>query len=114
MSAPELRVLARRVLPLLLSACSSALAMEPFSTDGCSMFPDRALIGSADWCRCYLAHDLAYWRGGTAEERLQADRELQECVCNATGNAVLADAMFAGVRTGGGPYFVTPSGAFLR
>jgi hypothetical protein len=108
MSMPELRGLARWVLPLLLSACSSALAMEPFTTDGCSMFPDRALIGNADWCRCCLAHDLAYWRGGTDEERLNADRELQKCVREATGNAVLADAMFAGVRTGGGPYFVTP------
>jgi hypothetical protein len=108
LSAPELRVLARGLLPLLLSACSGAFAMEPFSTDGCSMFPNRAPIGDADWCRCCVAHDLAYWRGGTAEERLNADRELQECVRTATGNDALADAMFAGVRTGGGPYFVTP------
>lgn len=82
--------------------------MEPFSTDGCSLFPNRAPIGEADWCKCCLAHDLAYWRGGTAEERLKADEELRECVRASTGNGTLADAMFAGVRAGGGPYFVTP------
>lgn len=71
------------------------------------MFPDRSLIGKSDWCDCCVAHDLAYWRGGTAEERLKADRELKACVLAKTSNEKLADVMFAGVRTGGGPYFYT-------
>lgn len=81
--------------------------MQDFSTDGCSLFPDSSLIDSKDWCSCCLAHDLAYWRGGTSEERLKADEEFKGCVQAATGNAALADLMFAGVRVSGGPYFFT-------
>lgn len=87
--------------------CAAQETLRPFSSDGCSLFPDRALIGAADWCECCLAHDLAYWRGGTSEERLQADERLKQCVLKATGNQVLADTMFAGVRTGGSPYLYT-------
>lgn len=92
----------------LLAACASPAEMQPFSTDGCSLFPDRALVGKSDWCKCCLAHDLAYWRGGTAEERLDADRKLRACVSQASGDIALADLMYAGVRAGGGPYYLTP------
>ena len=95
-------------VPFLLAACASTQGLQPFSTDGCSLFPDRSLISTSDWCGCCLAHDLAYWRGGTAEERLQADQDLKSCVLAASGNPELADLMFLGVRTGGGPYFLTP------
>jgi len=96
------------VTALLLSSCTQAADLRPFTTDGCSLFPDRALIGRADWCKCCVTHDLTYWRGGTAEERLQADRALQRCVAEATGDAKLAELMFLGVRAGGGPYYFTP------
>jgi hypothetical protein len=89
-------------LAATLSACSTAQVTQPFTTDGCSMFPDHSLVSKADWCSCCVAHDLAYWRGGTAEERLKADQELQHCVQHATGNKALGELMFAGVRTGGG------------
>lgn len=90
---------------LLVSACAAAPAdgLAPFTTDGCSMFPDRSPDGKVDWCDCCLAHDLAYWRGGTEEGRLQADRQLKSCVERRTGNRPLAEAMFLGVRAGGGP-----------
>lgn len=52
-------------------------------------------------------HDLAYWRGGTADQRLKADKRLQACVENTTGNKALAELMLAGVRAGGGPYYFT-------
>jgi hypothetical protein len=54
-----------------------------------------------------VAHDLAYWRGGTAEERLRADEELRACVAQKTGNPGLANLMFVGVRAGGGPELAT-------
>ncbi|MEC5385035.1 hypothetical protein VVD49_04830 [Uliginosibacterium sp. H3] len=95
---------------VMTAACASALAQSQiaaFSTDGCSLFPDRALVGQGDWCRCCLAHDLAYWRGGTAEERLQADKDLRSCVLESTQNKALAEFMYAGVRSGGGPQFST-------
>lgn len=99
--------------PFLVAGCASVPSiapgtLAPFSTDGCSLFPDRSLIDKVDWCRCCVAHDLAYWRGGTSENRLAADRDLRACVHQATGNEALAELMFAGVRAGGGPYFFTP------
>src|SRR5574341_7788 len=94
-------------LAVVLSACASGGTMQPFSTDGCSLFPDRSLISRSDWCRCCVAHDLAYWRGGTSEARLKADRELKACVQKASNSEALAELMFSGVRAGGGPYLYT-------
>jgi len=94
-------------LALALSGCASQRPMAAFATDGCSMFPDGALIGKADWCSCCVAHDLAYWQGGTSSERLKADQDLRNCVRAATSDPALADTMLAGVRLGGGPYFPT-------
>ncbi len=94
---------------LLLAACATpAGVLAPFTTDGCSMFPDRSPDGKVDWCDCCLAHDLVYWRGGTQEERLQADQRLKSCVERQTGNRSLAETMFLGVRAGGGPQVNTP------
>ena len=100
------------IATLSLSACASfsaaQLDLKPFASDGCSLFPDRAYINKKDWCTCCVAHDLAYWRGGSAEQRLRADEALRDCVLKATNNKVLAELMFVGVRSGGGPYFFTP------
>jgi hypothetical protein len=95
-------------LTVIVSACATPKTLSPFSTDGCSLFPDHSLIGKADWCKCCLKHDLAYWRGGTSKERLDADQALKACVQAATGDEALADLMYEGVRMGGGPYFYTP------
>lgn len=91
-----------------LCVASAEPALKPFTTDGCSLFPDRALLGSADWCSCCLVHDIAYWRGGTADERLQADEALKTCVQRRTGDLALAELMFVGVRAGGGPQTNSP------
>src|SRR6266704_5518251 len=86
------------LFPVILSACASEGSLQPFSTDGCSVFPDRSLISKADWCQCCVVHDLAYWRGGTSQARLSADKALSACVLRVTGNRALADLMYAGVR----------------
>lgn len=95
------------LLMALSSPCMAQEQMSPFTTDGCSSFPDRSLINKSDWCICCVQHDFAYWRGGSAEARLKADKELSACVRRASGDKALADLMFAGVRAGGGPYFYT-------
>ena len=95
------------VFPILCAASADKVEIREFTTDGCSRFPDHSLISNHDWCHCCVVHDLAYWRGGTAEERLAADEALRDCVETTTRNRVLADVMFAGVRAGGGPYFFT-------
>lgn len=96
------------VLSLLLAGCAGRNGLKPFATDGCSLFPDRALIGSADWCGCCTQHDRTYWRGGTEQERAAADAMFHGCILKATGDKALADTMKAGVRAGGTPYLPTP------
>ncbi len=75
---------------------------KPFTTDGCSMFPD------GDWGGCCVEHDKHYWRGGDRQERLAADILLSVCVWKKTDSIVLAFLMFLGVRIGGMPYLPTP------
>lgn len=89
----------------IAAACTSDPQLRPFSSDGCSLFPDSSLIDKADWCSCCFEHDLIYWRGGTYDERTDADTRLKDCVFAKTGNATLATLMYEGVRVGGSPYF---------
>jgi hypothetical protein len=93
------------VLSFAVAACSPESDLEPFRSDGCSLFPDHSVITRDDWCACCLEHDLAYWRGGTRAERERADARLQECVFAKTGDEHLARLMYEGVRFGGSPYF---------
>ena len=88
-----------------LSACSAESELRPFSSDGCSLFPDSSIITGDDWCSCCFEHDIAYWKGGTEAEREAADRALQACVIEKTGDELLARAMYEGVQAGGSPYF---------
>jgi len=53
-----------------------------------------------------VEHDVAYWIGGTREERSRADRELKVCV-EEIESASLARTMWLGVRAGGSPYVPT-------
>jgi hypothetical protein len=80
--------------------------LQPFTTDGCTGFPDGTLSNPTQWQICCVRHDLLYWAGGTKAERIAADRELRACVA-ATGAVETADLMFAGVRIGGSPYLPT-------
>lgn len=110
-AAPRHRLLAA-TLPLLLAACAatpghSPTTLRPFTTDGCSLFPDRSADGKKDWHCCCVQHDRRYWRGGPASLRLQADEELRACVATTTGDAGLAGVMHAGVRIGGSPHWPT-------
>ena len=89
----------------LAASCSTDSELRPFTSDGCSLFPDASLISSNDWCSCCFEHDTVYWKGGTEEERETADQRLRECVGEKTGNKALAVAMYEGVRVGGSPYF---------
>ena len=93
---------------LAASCASDRGGLRPFTTDGCSLFPDRSPIGASDWCACCAAHDLAYWRGGTEKERALADEQFHACIVAATGDRLLADSMVAGVKMGGTPHIPTP------
>ena len=77
--------------------------IKPFTTDGCSSFPDGTLEHSELWLSCCSTHDLAYWQGGTYKQRVDADQELKHCV-EQVGELAIAALMLAGVRVGGTPY----------
>jgi hypothetical protein len=91
----------------LFACCPPAGAadLKDFTSDGCSLFPDGTISDRAQWCECCLRHDIAYWQGGTEEERKEADAALRDCVLERTGDKALAETMHLGVRAGGHPVF---------
>lgn len=93
-------------IPLLLAACARG-ELRPFTTDGCSLFPEGTPEQQVLWLGCCVEHDLAYWRGGTRDEREHADARLQQCVAG-VGEPRVAELMLKGVRVGGSPYWPTP------
>ena len=98
------------VVFVLLSAAPAtiyAAELAPFSTDGCSLFPEGSGENSDLWLSCCRAHDLSYWRGGTRAERKAADDALEQCVA-AKGYPKVAALMSMGVFVGGTPFLPTP------
>jgi len=93
--------------PLVLLACLAGTTyadeIKPFSSDGCSAFPDGTLEQQDLWLKCCVDHDKAYWKGGTYQQRLDADENLRFCVAD-VGKPLIAKLMLAGVRVGGSPY----------
>ena len=99
----------RLMLPvalLLVAGCASSGPLRPFTTDGCSDFPEGTSRDRTLWLDCCTAHDKAYWLGGTYAERAAADKELRRCVA-AVGEPAIASLMLAGVRVGGSPFWPT-------
>lgn len=82
------------------------MRLKPFTSDGCSAFPDGTFEQQELWLGCCTAHDLAYWQGGTYNDRVVADRALKACV-ERVGEPEIAALMLAGVRVGGTPYLPT-------
>lgn len=80
--------------------------IQPFKSDGCSAFPDGTWKKHDLWLSCCIAHDRAYWQGGTYGERLIADEALKQCVAS-LGEPEIAQLMLVGVRAGGSPYLPT-------
>ncbi len=92
------------IVAILSTGC--ARGIKPFTSDGCSSFPDGTLEQSELWLHCCVAHDRSYWKGGTYADRLKADEELQMCV-QQVGEPEIAALMMAGVRVGGAPLIPT-------
>ena len=73
---------------------------KEFTTDNCSVVPDY------DQSECCVRHDWAYWKGGTIQERREADRKFLTCV-KETRSGWLAPFRWFGVRVGGIGLFPT-------
>lgn len=99
-----IRLLLLLTLPLAFKCYAGTL--KPFTTDGCSMWLDGTPERPHLWRHCCVAHDLDYWQGGTEEQRLKSDERIRACVSKAQGKA-MADYMYANVRWGGSPYWMT-------
>ena len=100
----------KSLLPALFcfTACKNEeMKLSDFTSDGCSLFIDGTFEDPDLWKECCLKHDIAYWQGGTEEEREAADIAFRECVKKKTGNSELAEVMYQAVRKGGDPYFPT-------
>ena len=94
------------VLLLLTPVGCRAGDLKPFTSDGCSSFPNGTPKQNNLWLACCVFHDKAYWQGGNYEERLAADKDLRSCV-EAVGEPEIAVLMMDGVRVGGTPYLPT-------
>jgi len=55
---------------------NTAMPPRPFIFDGCTLFPDK--IGTLSLKEICLAHDIAYWIGGTPDEKKAADQKFKD------------------------------------
>lgn len=102
----------RTLIITLLACCLSHCAypnanLQPFVSDGCSCFPDGTLADPQKWRAACVRHDWAYWQGGTATDRLKADRALRQALLS-KGHPLTAHIAYLGVRAGGHPLLPTP------
>ena len=97
------------MIGVIVSGCTENDSMElaDFTSDGCSLFIDGTFENPELWKECCLKHDIAYWQGGTKEQREQADLAFKNCVEKKTGDSTLAYLMYEAVRAGGEPHFPT-------
>ena len=80
---------------------------RPFTTDGCSHYPDGSIGGDNEWRECCLIHDMEYWCGGTRDERRKSDENLKQCVAK-KGFPEQGKIMRWGTTIGGSPAYPFP------
>lgn len=98
----QARELAERANELCRQQCGpSGLPPHRFTTDGCSLWPDGS------WVSCCVDHDMAYWCGGSCEDRAHADATLRQCVAE-HGPVGMGTTMYVGVRIGAPPWYPFP------
>ena len=76
--------------------------LQPFTTAGCSLAPDL------DFRDCCVAHDYLYWKGGTSDDRAEADRQFRSCIGERSEWPSLRFLYYAAVRLGGHQVWRTP------
>ena len=81
-----------------------ANTLRPYTTDGCSNWLN------ANWIECCVIHDIAYWKGGTEEERDTANDELRKCVGEKAHHHIIGKLMQWGTDLGGTPTSLTTYG----
>ncbi len=79
-----------------------------FKTDGCTLSPDGPPDQPKLWRSCCVQHDIAYWKGGTKEERTAADDNLKSCIEKKTERKGVASLYHSGVQLSGSPKLKQP------
>lgn len=92
---------------LVAVPASVAGELKPFTTDGCSMWVDGTPANPNLWRHCCVAHDKAYWLGGSEAQRKASDELLRSCVA-ATGEKGMGSYLYVNVRWAGAPGWMTP------
>ncbi len=93
---------------LTVNFCFAQDTIKEFTFDGCSSIAPEGTLNNPDlWCDCCLIHDISYWKGGTSIDRKNADKELEKCVAEKTGDKALGFLFYNGVRIGGSPHINT-------
>jgi len=92
-----------------LSSCSfhEPLEIKEFQSDGCTCFFNGTRSQPSLWREDCLAHDYAYWRGGSFQQRKRADLLLRNQI-RRKGAPITAFLVYVGVRLGGSPWLPTP------
>jgi len=86
--------------------CATSGGLRPFTTDGCTLVPERWFAKGERWRACCVKHDHAYWAGGTRSERRAADDRLKACL-QAAESPRFASLARTVVGLFGGPYWPT-------
>jgi len=72
--------------------------LVPFTADGCPTFPYSIEYPNQDkWALCCIQHNVAYWKGGSSDDRQDADKQLRACIIE-QGDANAAGLVYVGVR----------------
>jgi hypothetical protein len=83
----------------LLQTSAPVWALEPFTTDYCTSYPEGTKNRPDLWKHCCLIHDLYFWAGGSEADRDAADWDLKLCV-EETGKKKIAKLIYWAVRAG--------------
>ena len=100
MASGILRKLLSIVSLLFVFTTVQADTLKPFTSDGCSAFPDGTIAQKDLWLECCQQHDFDY------QLRLNSDKQLKAFVMQ-VGEPTIAALMLVGVRVGGTPYLPT-------
>jgi hypothetical protein len=73
--------------------------LTPFVSDGCPRLAKMISYPREDhWSLCCVEHDKSYWKGGSLDEKQQADSSFHSCVSE-RGSADAARLMYYGLRS---------------
>jgi len=94
----------------IVGVCLFILSITPSiakQSDGCSVGISKAwrfwLKQPPPFEACCVAHDKAYWKGGTSNHRAKADFNLY--LCSRPYNVSWSVIMLIGTKIGGQPFF---------